>query len=205
MNGVKGTVRLAQERTIEAKRTTKETDIQLVLSLSESGPQKLELGLPFFEHMLHAMAFHGGFRLEIHAVGDLAVDPHHLVEDVGLVMGDAFRSVLKDFGPLQRYGYSVIPMDDALSEAVIDVCERPYLAYSASYPQDYAGDFQLALLREFFLGFANRAQINLHLHCRYGHNGHHMAESLFKAFGRALSAAYATAAAPGNMSTKGAL
>ncbi len=205
MNRQKGTVTVGQPRTIETKRATKETDIQLVLGLSESGPQKLELALPFFEHMLNAMAYHGGFRLEISGTGDLAVDPHHLVEDVGLVMGDAFRRVLKEFGPVQRYGYSVIPMDDALSEAVIDVCERPYLAYSASYPQEYAGGFQLALLREFFLGFTNRAQINLHLHCRYGHNGHHMAESLFKAFGRALSAAYAPAEASREMSTKGVL
>ncbi|HUX12476.1 MAG TPA: imidazoleglycerol-phosphate dehydratase [Spirochaetia bacterium] len=198
---------MAQPKTIEVNRTTRETTIRLLLDLSENGPQIAELGLPFFEHMLHAMAFHGGFRLEIRGSGDIAVDAHHLVEDVGLVLGEAFHRVLAELGPVRRYGHSVIPMDDALSEAVIDVCERPFLAYSATFPQDFSGTFQMALLREFFLAFSNRAQINLHLNCRYGYNSHHMAESLFKAFGRALAAAYApgTGASPGAMSTKGVL
>ncbi len=198
---------MGKDKTVEIKRTTRETDIHLLLDLSKNGPQIMELGLPFFEHMLHAMAFHGGFRLEIHGSGDIAVDPHHLVEDVGLVLGDAFHRVLADFGPVLRYGHSVIPMDDALSEAVVDVCERPFLAYSASYPQEFSGAFQMALLREFFLAFSNRAQINLHLSCRYGYNSHHMAESLFKAFGRALAVAYTTGtgATSGAMSTKGVL
>lgn len=193
-------------RVAEVKRTTRETDITLRLNLDSAKSIRIAVGVPFFEHLLHAMAFHGGFGLEIDARGDIDVDPHHLVEDCGLVLGDAFHRVRDDAGPVRRYGSSIIPMDDALSEAVVDVCNRPYLVYRAKYPQENAGDFQLALLREFFLGLSNRAQVNLHLRCRYGENGHHMAESLFKATGRALAQAYAPADSPDTeMSTKGVL
>lgn len=193
-------------RSAEISRTTKETDIRLRLELTSGADIELSTGLPFFEHMLRAMAFHGGFGLAVKASGDVAVDPHHLVEDCGLVLGDAFARILRETGPVHRYGSSVIPMDDALSEAVVDVCNRPYLVYRVNYPQEHSGDFPMALLREFFLGLANRAQINLHLRCRYGKNSHHMAESLFKAAGRALAEAYSPAA-PGasEMSTKGML
>ncbi len=195
------------DRQSEVKRATKETDLKISLNLSQRGPQEIALGVPFLEHMLNAMAFHGGFGLQIIGSGDLAVDPHHLVEDTGLVLGDAFRRILAEFGPVRRFASAIIPMDDALSEAVVDVCERPYLVYTPSYPQEYSGSFQMALLREFFVGFANHAQINLHLICRYGANSHHMAEALFKALGKALSAAYAPieGTSTASMSTKGGL
>jgi len=185
------------------ERSTKETSIRLTLGLDGPGEVKIETGLPFFDHILRSMAFHGRFALELEASGDVEVDPHHLVEDVGIVLGDAFRACLQKIGAVERYGHSVIPMDDALSEVAVDVCERPYLAFSAEFPQNRCGEFDLSLLREFLLGLANRARINLHADCRAGLNSHHMAESLFKALGRALKNAYTPSA--GGMSTKGSL
>jgi len=195
------------ERLTEVQRSTKETDLHVELNLSQHGPHHIELGIPFLEHMLHAMAFHGGFALTIRGTGDLQVDAHHLVEDTGIVLGDAFRRIFASGGPVERFGSALIPMDDALSEAVIDVCERAYLVYDATYPQEYSGDFQMSLVREFFLAFVNHAQINLHLSCRYGLNSHHMSESLFKAFGKALGRAYASTEGKtsASMSTKGVL
>jgi len=196
---------MSQIRTISLNRETKETSIQLTLRLDDPTIIKFKLGLPFFEHMLTAMAFHGGFGLEIQGKGDLEVDPHHLVEDIGLVLGQALADSLEQFGPVARYGHSVIPMDEALSEATIDVIRRPYLVYQAVFPQTHCGDFDLSLLREFFQALANRAQINLHLDCRYGHNSHHMVEALFKALGRALFQAYRPHIGSNVLSTKGAL
>ena len=193
-------------RIVRLERNTKETHIRLELSLDEASEPQLSLGLPFFEHMLRAMAFHGGFGLNIEGKGDTDVDPHHLVEDVGLVLGSALHEALERFGAVQRYGWALIPMDDALSEAAIDVCRRPYLVYDAAYPQSHSGDFDMSLFREFFQALANRAQINLHLHCRYGHNSHHMSESLFKALGKTIAMAYRSADSNlASMSTKGAL
>ena len=193
-------------RIIDLTRETKETKIRLCLNLDDPAKITFKLGLPFFEHMLTAMAFHGGIGLEIQGSGDLEVDPHHLVEDVGLVLGQALSDAQEKFGPVARYGQSIIPMDDALSEAVIDVCRRPYLVYNAVFPQSHCGSFDVSLLREFFQALTNRAQINLHLDCRYGHNSHHMVEALFKALGRALWQAYRqTPAGTPVLSTKGAL
>lgn len=193
-----------KDERIEVSRKTKETDITLALSLD--GGANIETGLPFFNHLLGSMAFHGGFGLEIRASGDLDVDPHHLVEDVGLVLGDAFHKLLEKRGGVARFGHMVIPMDDSLSEAIVDVCDRPYLVYRADYPQSLIGSFDVSLLKEFFLAFANRAKINLHLVCRYGDNSHHMAEALFKAMGKALNQAYAPKGMNREgMSTKGAL
>lgn len=191
---------------IEIKRETKETAIRLGLDLDKAGGIDLRCGLPFFEHMLHAMSFHGGFGLRLEATGDIAVDPHHLVEDCGLVLGQALSEALDKRGPVQRYGHAVIPMDDALSEVTVDACRRPYLAFRAVFPQARCGDFDTCLIQEFFQALANRAQINLHAECRYGHNSHHMAESLFKALGRALGQAFAPAKDPTAVpSTKGIL
>ena len=188
------------------KRSTRETSIELALTFSEKRPlrdeYRISTGLPFFDHMLLAMAYHGGFHLDLNARGDIDVDPHHVVEDTGIVLGEALLELASP--GIARYGFSVIPMDDALSEAVIDVCKRPYLVYRAEYPQAYAGQFQLALVEEFFQALASNGRMNLHLHCRYGRNGHHMAESLFKAFGRALGAAY-TLLGDESLSTKGML
>jgi imidazoleglycerol-phosphate dehydratase len=194
------------ENAVSLSRTTKETSITHALRAEPGLPVKIDTGAPFFDHMLTAAAFHGGFGLEIQARGDTEVDYHHLVEDVGIVLGDAFHKLLEGRGAVARFGQSVIPMDDALSEAVVDVCERPFLVYHANFPQTITGSFPMYLLKEFFQAFTNGARINLHLVCRYGGNSHHMAEALFKAFGRALGAAYAPrAGGRAAMSTKGDL
>jgi len=191
---------------IEIHRSTKETDILVKLDMNAQGPSEPDTGLPFFDHMLNAMAFHGGFRLEVKASGDTDVDPHHLVEDTGLVIGAALEQARTQSDGIRRYGYAVIPMDDALGEAVVDACGRPYLKWNVEWAQLKAGDFDLFLLREFFWGMAVAGKMNLHLTTRYSENGHHAAEALFKATGRALAEAYI----PGSggtegMSTKGSL
>ena len=189
---------------VTVNRETKETKISLTLDLNRKDAPVLMTGIPFFDHMLNAMAFHGGFFLEVNAQGDLEVDDHHLVEDLGLVLGDAFRQIREQSPSIMRYGHSVIPMDEALSEVVIDACNRPYWVIGANFPQAHAGTFDLSLIREFLIALANRGAMNLHAHCRYGSNGHHMAESLFKALGRALAAAHSPRVGPAP-STKGVL
>lgn len=192
---------------IEIHRATKETDIRVILDMNDSGPSIPKTGLPFFDHMLNAMAFHGGFRLEVSASGDTEVDPHHLVEDTGLVIGQALEQARIESGGIRRYGQSIIPMDDALSEAVVDICGRPYLKWNVDWAQEKAGDFDLFLLREFFWGLAVAGKFNLHLTVRYSENGHHAAEAMFKATGRALSEAYLPNRGGGEagMSTKGTI
>lgn len=186
------------------ERKTKETQIAVTINLVNGREVRLNTGLPFFEHMLHAMAFHGGFSLLVQAEGDTHVDPHHLVEDTGIVFGDALQKAAADLAPINRYGHASIPMDDALSEVVIDACGRPYLEYQAHLPQAHAGAFELSLIREFMLAVANRGKINLHALCKYGLNSHHMIEALFKAFGIALKQAF-TPVDSGVRSTKGSL
>jgi len=190
-------------RTSHLERTTKETSIILDLNLDEAWQPDIKLGLPFFEHILGSMAFHGGFGLNIKGSGDLDVDPHHLVEDVGLVFGQALLSAFSDI-PVARFGHAVIPMDDALSEVTLDFCRRPFLVYRANFTQDRSGNFDMTLLREFFQALANKAEANLHLECRYGQNAHHMSESLFKALGKAVFQA-SRIAQNGVQSTKGTL
>jgi len=191
-------------RTARIDRTTKETSISVSIALDAAEPLTFNFGIPFLEHMLHAMAFHGGFSLTVEGSGDLAVDPHHLVEDIGLVLGEALRSAIGD-SAIQRYGNDTIPMDDALSQAVIDICKRPYLVYNANFPQAMSGTFDMSLFREFFQAFANRAELNLHVNCHYGNNSHHMIEALFKAFGRSLHQATRLQASGRIASTKGSL
>jgi imidazoleglycerol-phosphate dehydratase len=196
------------EETVTLSRTTNETTISLSFAYRAKNRDevRIDTGLPFFDHMLTAMAFHGGFGLSLKARGDIAVDYHHLVEDTGLVLGEAFHKLLEQNGAVRRFGHAVIPMDDALSEAVIDAAERPCCVYLAKFPQEFCGNFPVALFKEFFSAFVQRARINAHLLCRYGENSHHMAEALFKAFGKALSAAYAPRdGSREDMSTKGAL
>jgi imidazoleglycerol-phosphate dehydratase len=186
-------------------RNTAETQISIKLDMDRRERPVLDLPLPFFAHMLNAMAWHGGFYLELTGKGDVEVDPHHLVEDVGIVLGQALAAVL-EAGPIARYGNSTIPMDDALSQAVVDAANRPYLVYKADYPQAYSGSFDMSLFREFFYALAHNARINLHLICHYGENSHHMVEALFKALGKALGQAYAPAeGSRADMSTKEAL
>jgi imidazoleglycerol-phosphate dehydratase len=188
-------------RKTTVERETRETHIAVTLDPDEALEPVVRTGLPFFDHMLTSMAFHGRFTLVVQARGDTEVDPHHLVEDVGIVLGQALAAVLSQGGAVQRFAHAVVPMDEALSEVTIDVCGRPTLVLAASFPQAYAGSFDLSLLREFFKGLASEARISLHVEVRRGENGHHMAESAFKALGRALKEAYA----PGEplMSTKG--
>jgi imidazoleglycerol-phosphate dehydratase len=190
-------------RHAEVSRETKETRIRAALALDTRDGISIDTGVPFFDHMLHAMSFHGGFSLEVQASGDIEVDPHHVVEDVGLVIGDCFSRILTESDALVRFGHGIVPMDDALSEAVVDAGGRPYLVYEADFPQSHAGSFQMALFGEFFWAFSVRSRCNLHLLCRYGTNSHHMIEALFKALGLALGRSFSERADGTGMSTKG--
>lgn len=190
---------------VSIKRKTKETDISVSLDMKDNSSIDIKTESPFLSHMLNAFSFHGGFSLTIEASGDMKVDPHHLVEDAGLVIGQVFNQLSEKSGPICRYGHSVIPMDDALSEVTIDACGRACLVYNVEYPQNYAGDFDLSLIREFMQAFTNSAKINLHCQSRYGVNGHHIAESLFKALGKAVSQAWKKAVSETPLSTKGQL
>jgi imidazoleglycerol-phosphate dehydratase len=187
-------------RKVKIERKTRETDITLSLDPDIAAAPAVSTGVPFLDHMLTAMSFHGRFSLTVDGKGDLDVDPHHLVEDVGLILGQAFADVLVK-GAVARFGHAVVPMDEALSEVTIDVCGRPTLFLHSFYPQAVAGTFDLSLLREFFSGLSSQARISLHVDVRRGENSHHMAESAFKALGRALKQAYAPET--GEMSSKG--
>lgn len=171
-------------------RKTKETNISAELSLSDSKEIDISTSVPFFDHMLNAMAFHGGFGLKIKAAGDKDVDPHHIVEDTGLVLGEIFLKVFNKLKKVKRFGHAVIPMDEAISEVTIDVCGRPTLKFQANFPQNCVGNFDINLVKEFLIALSNKANISLHAFIRYGENSHHMAESLFKALGKALDQAY---------------
>jgi imidazoleglycerol-phosphate dehydratase len=192
----------ANPRRIETSRKTKETDVAVGLDLSGPGEIRVETGLPFFDHLLTSMAFHGGFGLSVTARGDVDVDAHHLVEDTGLVIGNALADILAHCQPVARFGHAVIPMDEALAEVAVDVCGRPTLGYRPRFPQARAGSFDLWLLREFFLALANQARISIHVDTRGAENSHHAAEAIFKALGKALAQAYGPGRA---MSTTGGL
>ena len=192
----------ANPRRIETSRKTKETDISVVLDLSGPGDIRVDTGLPFFDHLLTSMAFHGGFGLSVTARGDVEVDAHHLVEDTGLVLGNALADILQRCQPVARFGHAVIPMDEALAEVAVDACGRPALGYRPRFPQARAGSFDLWLLREFFLALSNQARISIHVDTRGAENSHHAAEAVFKALGKALAQAYGPGRA---MSTKGGL
>lgn len=174
------------QRVASVTRDTQETQIKLVLKLDGSGVAKLSTGLPFFEHMLTQVARHGLLDIEVDARGDLEVDAHHTVEDVGIVLGQALHQAVGDKAGLVRYGHAYVPLDEALSRAVVDLSGRPGLTYGVDYVRPRIGDFDVDLLREFFQGFVNHAQVTLHLDNLRGDNAHHQAETLFKAFGRAL-------------------
>lgn len=178
-------------RRAEVRRNTAETRIELRLNLDGAGASDLETGLPFFEHMLEQAARHGLLDLRIRAAGDLNVDPHHTVEDVGIVFGQAFAQALGEKRGVARYGHAYVPLDESLSRAVVDLSGRPGLFFRCDYARPRVGDFDLDLLREFFQGFVNHAQVTLHLDNLRGGNAHHQAETLFKAFGRALRMAVA--------------
>ena len=178
-------------RTAKVTRNTRETQVELALNLDGNGASDLQTGLPFFEHMLTQVARHGLVDLTIRARGDLEVDAHHTVEDVGIVLGQAFARAIGDKQGVSRYGHAYVPLDEALSRAVIDLSGRPGLNYRCDYVRPRVGDFDVDLLHEFFQGFVNHALVTLHLDNLRGGNAHHQAETLFKAFGRALRAAVA--------------
>ncbi len=194
-------------RTAEITRNTQETRIQLALNLDGEGVCELATGLPFLEHMLAQVARHGRIDLTLRAEGDLEVDAHHTVEDVGIVFGQALAKAVGEKRGLWRYGHAYVPLDEALSRAVVDLSGRPGLEYHCAFVRPRIGDFDVDLLREFFQGFVNHAQVTLHLDNLRGANAHHQAETLFKAFGRALR--MAVAFDPGSRgevpSTKGSL
>ncbi len=194
---------IKMNRKAEITRKTKETDIRVLVDLDSNKEPEIDIELPFFTHILYSMAFHGGFYMEIKGRGDIDVDPHHLVEDIGLVLGNAFSEIRMSSGPQKRFGHFIIPMDEALSEVTIDAAGRPYLVYKGEYPQEHAGNFDLSLIREFLLALANRGGMNIHAICKYGENGHHMAEALFKALGKAMGQAFSPASGKAPLSTKG--
>jgi len=176
-------------RTAEVERSTKETKIKAELVLEGGGIHEISTGIPFFDHMLTLFAVHGFFDLKIKAIGDIDVDYHHTMEDVGLVLGDAFAKALGDRKGIRRYGYAVVPMDDALSSVAIDLSNRPYLVYAVPdlfmrQTSAYTNQF-----KEFFRAFSNRSGMNLHVQTAYGENDHHVIESIFKAFARSLDQA----------------
>jgi len=176
-------------RSSEVVRKTKETQISLKLNVDGTGDYRISTGIPFFDHMLTLFTVHGFFDLSITAKGDLEVDFHHTVEDVGLVLGDAFRQALDDRKGIKRYGHAVRPMDDALAAVTVDLSNRPFLVYHVGSAPGAAPPFDISLAKEFFQAFANRCGMNLHINVNYGENQHHIIESIFKAVGRALDQA----------------
>ena len=191
-------------RTSEITRTTKETDITLKLNL-DGGEVRVDTGIGFFDHMLNSFATHGGFGLELTAKGDLEVDGHHTVEDVGIVLGKAFNEALGDKGSIERFGSFYVPMDEALAFASVDVSGRPFLVFDAEFPQDTCGDYDCSLTVEFMRALAFNAQITLHIKSVYGDNSHHITEAIFKSAAHALKAAVAQTNTGKPLSTKGVL
>ena len=177
------------DRISTVSRKTQETEIIVKLNIDGKGSDEIATGIPFFDHMLSLFAVHGFFDLSIRAKGDLEVDYHHTVEDVGLVLGDAFDKALDDRKGIKRYGHAVTPMDDALTAASIDLSKRPYLVSLAPLLSWTGRNFDTSLAKEFFRAFATRGGMNLHINVDYGENEHHIIESIFKATGRALDQA----------------
>ena len=180
---------MAKTRVATLSRKTAETDITVKLTVDGKGVSKIDTGIPFFDHMLTLFAKHGLFDLEVKARGDVAVDYHHTVEDVGIVLGEAFKAALGDKLGLTRYGFFILPMDEALARVVIDLGGRPHLVYDVSAPTMFVRDFNLALVKEFFRAFANTVGANVHVKLVYGEEPHHVVEAVFKSFARALDAA----------------
>ncbi len=173
----------------EINRETRETGIRLFIDMEGSGKRNIKTGIPFFDHMLDLFAAHGFFDLDLEAAGDIDIDFHHTVEDVGIVLGDAVNFALGDRKGIKRYGHAVTPMDETLTSVSVDISNRPYLVYNVPEKIYVKGPFDVYLAKEFFRAFAIRAGITLHINVHYGENEHHIIESVFKAFGRALSEA----------------
>ena len=173
-------------RSANVSRNTLETQISVELNLDGSGQARFDTGLPFLDHMLDQVARHGLVDIAILAKGDLHIDAHHTVEDIGITLGQAFNQAVGDKKGLRRYGHAYVPLDEALSRAVLDISGRPGLVFNCEFVRDSIGEFDVDLINEFFQGFVNHALVTLHIDNLAGNNAHHQAETIFKAFGRAL-------------------
>ncbi|GAB5082538.1 imidazoleglycerol-phosphate dehydratase HisB [Hominimerdicola sp. 21CYCFAH17_S] len=191
-------------RTAEIKRKTKETDIEVFVNLDGEGKVSVDTGIGFFAHMLTAFGVHSGIDLQVSCTGDLNVDGHHTVEDVGICIGTAFAKALGDRGGIMRYGSAFIPMDEALAFCALDISGRPFLAFNAEFHDQRIGGFDTCLTEEFFRAFAFNSGITLHIRKEYGKNDHHIAEAMFKAVAHALKDAMVQTG-KGVLSTKGVL
>ena len=194
-------------RTAQVTRNTLETQISVTLNLDGTGASRFNTGVPFLDHMMDQIARHGVMDIEIDAVGDLHIDAHHTVEDIGITFGQAFAKAIGDKKGVRRYGHAYVPLDEALSRVVLDLSGRPGLEYHVSYTRAAIGGFDVDLIHEFFQGFINHAGVTLHIDNLRGVNAHHQAETIFKAFGRALRMAVEADPRMGGVmpSTKGSL
>ncbi len=193
-------------RIAKIERKTKETEICVELKLDGSGQEEISTPAPFFDHMLSAVTRHGFFDLKIAAQGDIEIDAHHTVEDVGICLGEAFKKALGAKAGIRRFGRGTMPMHDALASVIIDFSGRPFLVFNVDLPKAQIGNFETELVEEFFVAFCNHSGANIHVNVAYGDNLHHIIEAIFKAFGRALDEA--TSIDPridGVLSTKGSL
>jgi imidazoleglycerol-phosphate dehydratase len=180
---------MKRHRKAEVERKTKETEIVLRLDLDGAGKHSVNTGIPFFDHMLRLFAYHGSIDLSLKAKGDIDVDLHHTVEDVGICLGDGIKRALGEAKGIRRYGMALIPMDETLGSVVLDLSMRPYLVYHMEPKRSRIGTFDLGLVEEFFRALCNHGGITLHINLLYGKNSHHMVEAVFKGFGRALGEA----------------
>jgi imidazoleglycerol-phosphate dehydratase len=193
-------------RTASLKRTTKETDIKISLNLDGNGNASIDTGIGFFDHMLEGFSKHGFFDLDCKVKGDLQVDSHHTVEDTGIVLGNAIKEAVGDKKGIKRYGYFILPMDDALALCAVDLCGRPYLNFECEFPTEHVGYMDTELVREFFYAVSYSAGMNLHIKMLSGTNSHHMIEAIFKAFAKALDMAVGEESRTTEvLSTKGSL
>ncbi len=179
------------KRSQELRRTTSETDIFVKIDLDGGGKSNISTGVPFFDHMLTLFSAHGLFDLTVEAKGDIEVDSHHTVEDVGLVLGDLVSRALGDRAGINRYGHAVVPMDETLTDVTVDLSNRPFLVFNVPSHMQKGGAFGWDVAKEFFRAFSNKGGMNLHVNVRYGENDHHIIESIFKALGRAMDTAVA--------------
>jgi len=200
-------ITMSMPRKAEVVRDTNETQIRVAINIDGTGVQKLDTGVPFLDHMLDQIARHGLIDLDISAKGDLHIDAHHTVEDVGITLGQAFAKAMGDKKGIRRYGHAYVPLDEALSRVVIDFSGRPGLEFHVPFKRSMIGSFDVDLTHEFFQGFVNHALVSMHIDNLRGENAHHQCETVFKAFGRALRmAAEQDARAAGTIpSTKGSL
>ena len=194
-------------RTAALSRDTRETQIAVKLNLDGTGESRFATGIPFLEHMLEQVSRHGLIDLDVSATGDVHIDHHHTVEDIGITLGQAFDKAIGDKRGIVRYGHAYVPLDEALSRVVLDCSGRPGLEWHVEFPRARVADFDVDLFREFFQGFVNHAKVTLHVDALRGRNAHHIAETIFKAFGRALRMAAAADPRAGDAmpSTKGVL